>query len=116
MLRWPGRLLVQSLFSSVFAGQFRFWAEILLDDLGLPRERFWSLVRTVVHAYRTRFGLPLSAYDEFDLMAADVERVCLNREHLAGEGFDRVDRDEEFDVRFGRVPNPLPTPDPNGAW
>jgi len=116
MLRWPGRLLVQSLFSSVFAGQFRFWAEILLDDLGVPRPRFWELVRSVVLAYRTLFGLPPRVYDEFELMAPDVERVCLNREHLAGEGFDRVDRDEEFDVRFGRVPNPLLAPDPNGAW
>ena len=116
MLRWPGRLLVQSLFSSVLAGQFRFWAEVLLDDLGLPRPRFWALVRRVVDGYRDRFDLPADAYDEFDLLAATVERVCLNREHLAGEGFDRVDRDEEFDVRFGRVPNPLVAPDPHGAW
>ena len=116
MLRWPGRLLAQSLFSSVFAGQLRFWAEILLDDVGLPRRRFWDLVRGVVQGYRARFGLPPQAYDEFELAAADVERVCLNREHLAGEGFDRVDRDEEFDVRFGRVPNPLHAPDPAGAW
>ncbi len=116
MLRWPGRLLVQSLFSSVFAGQFRFWAEVLLDDLGLPRPLFWTLVRRVVDGYRDRVDLPAAAYDEFDLMAATVERVCLNREHLAGEGFDRVDRDEEFDVRFGRVPNPLLSPDPHGAW
>jgi siderophore synthetase component len=116
MLRWPGRLLVQSLFSSILAGQFRFWAEVLLDDLGLPRRRFWALVRSTVDGYRERFGLPASAYDEFDLTAPTVERVCLNREHLAGEGFDRVDRDEEFDVRFGRVPNPLVTQDPGDAW
>jgi siderophore synthetase component len=112
MLRWPGRLLVQSLFSSVFAGQFRFWAEVLWDDLGLPRGRFWDLVRTVVHGYPARFDLPASVYEEFELLAPDVERVCLNREHLAGEGFDRADRDEEFDVRFGRVPNPLHSTDP----
>jgi len=116
MLRWPGRLLVQSLFSSVLAGQFRFWAEVLLDDVGLPRARFWDLVRGVVHAYAARFDLPSSAYDEFDLLTPDVERVCLNREHLAGDGFDRVERDEEFDVRFGRVPNPLHAPDPADAW
>lgn len=116
MLRWPGRLLVQSLFSSIFAGQFRFWAEVLTDDLDLPRPVFWQLVRTVVNGYRQRFDLPEQAYAEFELMSADVERVCLNREHLAGEGFDRVDRDEEFDVRFGRVPNPLCGPDRRGAW
>jgi hypothetical protein len=48
--------------------------------------------------------------------AADVERVTLNREHLAGKGFDKVERDDEFDVRFGRALNPLAGPDPAGAW
>jgi hypothetical protein len=49
-------------------------------------------------------------------MAADVERVTLNREHLAGKGFDKIERDDEFDVRFGRARNPLTGPDPDGAW
>ena len=116
MLRWPGRLLSQSLFSSVLAGQFRFWAEIVDEQLGVSRPRFWALVREVLHGYLARFELPTSAFDEFDLLATDVERVTLNREHLAGEGFERVDRDEEFDVRYGRVVNPLCGPDPGGAW
>lgn len=116
MLRWPPQLLVQSLFSSVFAGQFRFWAELAADDLGLPRPRFWQLVRDVLRRYTERFGLPAGALAEFDLLAIDVERVTLNREHLSGEGFERVDRDAEFDVRFGRVANPLYGPDPDGAW
>jgi siderophore synthetase component len=116
MLRWPARLLAQSLFSSVFAGQFRFWAEVLADDLVLPRPRFWELVRQTVHGYLARCAPSREVFDEFELLAANVERVCLNREHLAGEGFDRVDRDEEFDVRFGRVPNPLVGPDTEGRW
>jgi siderophore synthetase component len=116
MLRWPGKLLAQSLFSSVFAGQFRFWAELLLDDLDYDRARFWSLARDTVRAYPPRVSLSLDAYDEFDLLSPTVERVCLNREHLAGEGFDRADRDEEFDVRHGHVPNPLHCPCPDDAW
>jgi Aminotransferase class-III len=103
---WTGRTRVASL---VGVG-------VLLDDLGLLRPRLCELVRTVVQAYRTRFDLPPDAYDEFERMAPDVEGVCLNREHLAGEGFGRVDYDEEFDIRFGRVPIPLCGPDPAGVW
>jgi siderophore synthetase component len=89
---------------------------VLADDVALPRPRFWELVRSTIDRYLTRHNLPPTALDEFELLAENVERVCLNREHLAGEGFDRVDRDEEFDVRFGRVPNPLLRSDPYGRW
>ncbi|GAB3577267.1 IucA/IucC family protein [Amycolatopsis endophytica] len=116
MLRWPAHLLAQSLFSSVFSGQLRFWAEILLDDLALPRARFWELVREVVGRYREENPDVAARFDACLLFAPDVERVTLNREHLAGQGFDKVDRDDEFDVRWGRVPNPLHAPDPAGAW
>ncbi|WP_134666355.1 MULTISPECIES: IucA/IucC family siderophore biosynthesis protein [unclassified Amycolatopsis] len=116
MLRWPAHLLAQSLFSSVFSGQLRFWAELLLDDLGLARGDFWALVREVVGRYRDENPEVAERFDACRLFAPDVERVTLNREHLAGQGFDKVERDDEFDVRWGRVPNPLHAPDPDGAW
>jgi len=116
MLRWPAHLLAQSLFSSVFSGQLRFWAEILLDDLGLPRARFWAFVREIVGRYRDENSDVAARFDACGLFAPDVERVTLNREHFAGQGFDKVERDDEFDVRWGRVPNPLHAPDPAGAW
>ncbi|TNC27717.1 IucA/IucC family protein [Amycolatopsis alkalitolerans] len=116
MLRWPAHLLAQSLFSSVFSGQFRFWAEIISDDLAFPRARFWALVRDVVGGYRKDNPDVAARFDACRLFAPDVERVTLNREHLAGGGFDKVERDDEFDVRWGRVPNPLHAPDPDGAW
>ncbi|AXB48464.1 IucA/IucC family protein [Amycolatopsis albispora] len=116
MLRWPAHLLAQSLFSSVFSGQFRFWAELLLDELSLPRARFWELVREVVNRFREANPELAARFDACSLFAPDVERVTLNREHLAGEGFDKVERDDEFDVRWGRAPNPLHGPDPAGAW
>ncbi|MEU9980542.1 IucA/IucC family protein [Streptomyces sp. NPDC050856] len=116
MLRWPAPLMAQSLFSSVLSGQIRFLAEVALDDFGYPRARMWEQVRAIVRGYAERFPEDAGRYPDLDLFAPDVERVCLNREHLAGEGFERVDRDEEFDVRFGRVPNPLAGPDPEGAW
>jgi siderophore synthetase component len=116
MLRWAPHLLAQSLFSSVFAGQLRFIAEILLDDLGFPRGQLWDIVRELVRAYRDDHPEVATRFDACELFAADVERVTLNREHLAGKGFDKVERDDEFDVRFGRALNPLTGPDPDGAW
>ena len=116
MLRWAPHLLAQSLFSSVFAGQLRFWAEILFDDLALPRARFWALVREIVVRFRDRNPELSARFDACQLFAPDVERVTLNREHLAGQGFDKVERDDEFDVRWGRAANPLYAPDPDGAW
>ena len=116
MLRWAPHLLAQSLFSSVFAGQLRFLAEVLLDDLGYPRANLWALVREVVGRYRDEHPEAAARFDACRLFAPDVERVTLNREHLAGQGFDKVDRDDEFDVRFGRARNPLAGPAPDGAW
>jgi siderophore synthetase component len=116
MLRWAPHLLAQSLFSSVFAGQLRFLAEVLLDDLGYPRAALWAQVRDIVRRYRDEHPESAARFDACRLFAPDVERVTLNREHLAGQGFDKVDRDDEFDVRFGRARNPLAAPDPDGAW
>ncbi|MDT7724604.1 MAG: hypothetical protein QOI21_1180 [Actinomycetota bacterium] len=116
MLRWAPHLLAQSLFSSVFAGQLRFWAEILADDLGFARPRFWELVREIVLKFRDDNPELSGRFDACQLLAPDVERVTLNREHLAGQGFDKVERDDEFDVRWGRAANPLSAADPGGAW
>lgn len=116
MLRWAPHLLAQSLFSSVFAGQLRFLAEVLLDDLGHPRAALWAQVREIVRRYRDEHPESAARFDACRLFAPDVERVTLNREHLAGQGFDKVDRDDEFDVRFGRARNPLAATDPEGAW
>jgi siderophore synthetase component len=116
MLRWAPHLLAQSLFSSVFAGQLRFLAEILFDDLGHPRSALWDQVRDIVRRYRDEHPESVERFDACQLFAPDVERVTLNREHLAGKGFDKVERDDEFDVRFGRAKNPLASADPDGAW
>jgi siderophore synthetase component len=116
MLRWAPHLLAQSLFSSVFAGQLRFVAEILFDDLDYPRAELWNAVRGIVRRYRDEHPESAARFDACQLFAPDVERVTLNREHLAGKGFDKVDRDDEFDVRYGRAKNPLAGPDPAGAW
>lgn len=116
LTRAPAALLAQSLMSTVFSGQFRFWAEILFDDLGLPRGRFWGLVRDVVDRYRKDNPDLAERFDACHLFAADVERVTVNREQLAARTSTEPERDEQYDVRWGRVPNPLHGPDPAGAW
>ena len=116
MLRWPAYLLAQSLFSSVFSGQLRFIAEILFDDFGTARTQCWQIVRDIVSAYRASHPETAARLDACRLFDETVEKVCLNTEHLAGQGFDKVDRDDEFDVRQGMVRNPLAGPDPDGAW
>ena len=116
MLRWPAHLLAQSLFSSVFAGQLRFIAEIADAELDYARPRLWARVREIVGAYRDTHPGTAARFDACGLFAPDVERVTLNREHLAGQGFDKVERDDEFDVRHGRALNPLAGPDSGGAW
>jgi siderophore synthetase component len=73
-------------------------------------------VREIAGRYRDENPDVAARFDACRLFAPDVERVTLNREHFAGQGFDKVERDDEFDVRWGRVPNPLHAPDPGGAW
>ncbi len=116
MLRWPAHLLAQSLFSSVFSGQLRFIAEILFDDFGTPRAACWQIVRDIVSDYRAAHPETSARLADCRLFDETVEKVCLNTEHLAGQGFEKVDRDDEFDVRRGMVRNPLAGADPDGAW
>lgn len=116
MLRWPAYLLAQSLFSSVFSGQLRFIAEILFDDFRAARTECWQIVRDIVHGYRAAHPETAARLADCRLFDDTVERVCLNTEHLAGQGFDKVDRDDEFDIRQGMVRNPLAGADPAGAW
>jgi siderophore synthetase component len=116
MLRWPAHLLAQSLFSSVFGGQLRFLAEILSTDFGTSRTALWDVPRQIVRGYRADHPEFAARFDACRLLDETVEKVCLNTEHLAGKGFDKIDRDDEFDVRAGMVRNPLHSPDPAGAW
>lgn len=113
VLRWPAHLLAHSIFSSLVGGQLRFLAEIAADELDVSRPVLWDVVRGVVDRYEARAEV---LDPGLDLRVPTIDRVCLNREHLAGKGFEKVDRDDEFDVRHGQVPNPLHAADPGGRW
>jgi siderophore synthetase component len=108
LLRWPATDLAHSILSAVFAGHFRFFADVVATHLGVAEREFWALVRAEVLAYQARFPELADRFAAFDLFASSIGRVCLNREHLLGGGFhDRADRDDSFDVVRGTVPNPL---------
>ena len=111
--RWPARELAHSILSAVGAGHLRHLAPLVRDQLGVDEPALWSLAREQVERYQARLPELAERYDEFGLLEATVERVCLNREQLTGGGFhDRAERDEGFDELHGSVPNPLA----QGTW
>jgi siderophore synthetase component len=108
MLRWPARELAHSLQSAVVAGHFRHFAGIATEHLGVPELEFWQLVRAEIVAWHSRLPDLADRIAAFDLLAPTFGRVALNWEQLNGCGFhDRSDRDAEFDLMHGSVPNPL---------
>jgi len=105
--RWSESELAHSIVTAVFAGVFRPLAVLAADQLGISERSFWGLVRGEVDAYRERFPELAERHRAYGLTAAEVERICLNREQLTGGGFhDRAEK-EEFEIVRGTVPNPL---------
>jgi len=108
LLRWPAEQLAHSIQSALVAGHFRHFAGIVADHLGLPEPEFWQLVRAEITAWHERFPELADRVATFGLLAPSFDRVALNREQLTGGGFhDRSDRDADFDLTHGAVPNPL---------
>ncbi|MFJ4876936.1 IucA/IucC family protein [Streptomyces sp. NPDC088745] len=111
LLRWPAGELAHSLLSAVFAGHFRFFAPLAAEHLDVSEEEFWAMVRAEIGRYHARFPELADRYDDFGLLAAEFDRVALNREQLLGGGFhDRAEKDEGFDLVHGTLRNPLATP------
>lgn len=105
--RWAEGELAHSIVTAVFAGVFRPLAVLASEQLGVPEPGFWALVRAAVDEYFARFPESARRRGAYGLTAAEVERICLNREQLAGGGFhDRAEK-EEFEIVHGAVPNPL---------
>jgi aerobactin synthase len=108
MRRWPAADLAHSILSAVCAGHFRFFSVLVDDHLGIRPGEFWAMVRAEILHYLEEFP---DLAGRVDLLAPTFDRVCLNREQLAGAGFhDRSDRDGEFDRTYGIVVNPLHQP------
>jgi siderophore synthetase component len=98
--------LTQFIHSGLFIGVFRFLAPLCEEQLGVPEEQFFSLVRAEILRHQARFPELKERYETFDLLTPRIERLCLNRNRLHLDGYrDRPDRPHA--AVHGTVPNPL---------
>ncbi|MEU9013711.1 IucA/IucC family siderophore biosynthesis protein [Streptomyces sp. NPDC048479] len=98
--------LTQFIHSGLFVGVFRFLAPLCDEQLGVPEEEFFALVRAEILRHQARFPGLKDRYEMFDLLTPRIERLCLNRNRLHLDGYrDRPDRPHA--AVHGTVPNPL---------
>ncbi|WP_327268106.1 IucA/IucC family siderophore biosynthesis protein [Streptomyces sp. NBC_01218] len=98
--------LTQFIHSGLFVGVFRYLSPLCEEQLGVPEEEFWSLVRAEVLRHHARFPELKERFEMFDMMTPQIERLCLNRNRLLVDGYrDRPDRPHA--AVHGHVPNPL---------
>ncbi|MGW3656036.1 IucA/IucC family protein [Streptomyces sp. NPDC005151] len=101
----PG-FLTQFIHSGLFVGVFRFLSRLCEEQLAVPEDEFWSLVRAEILRHHTRFPELKDRFEMFDMLTPRIERLCLNRNRLYRDGYrDRPERPHA--VVHGTVPNPL---------
>lgn len=101
--------LTQFIHSGLFVGVFRYLAPLYEEQLGLPEDEFWALVRAEILRHHARFPELKERYEMFDLLTPEIERLCLNRNRLHLDGYrDRADRPHA--AVHGTVANPLHQP------
>ncbi|WP_240979265.1 IucA/IucC family siderophore biosynthesis protein [Streptomyces sp. HNM0574] len=106
LLTEPPEFLTQFIHSGLFVGVFRYLAPRCEDQLGVPEDEFWSLVRAETERYHARFPELKNRFETFDLLTPRIERLCLNRNRLHLDGYrDRAERPHA--AVHGTVPNPL---------
>ena len=110
LLTEPPEGLCQFIQSGLFVGVFRYLSDVCERHLGVDESRFWSMVREEVLRYQARFPELAERFALFDLLAPELDRLCLNRNRLLLDGYgDRPERPHA--AVHGRVPNPLHVPD-----
>lgn len=101
----PG-FLTQFIHSGLFVGVFRYLAPLCEEQLAVPEDEFWSLVRAEILRHQARFPELKERFELFDLLTPRIERLCLNRNRLHLDGYrDRPERPHA--AVHGTVPNPL---------
>lgn len=106
LLTEPPEMLCQFIHAGLFVGHFRYLGDLVQTHLDVPETEFWSLVRDEILAYQKRFPELAERFELFDLLAPDLQRLCLNRNRLLLDGYrDRPERPHA--AVHGRVPNPL---------
>lgn len=109
LLTEPPEMLCQFIQSGLFVGVFRYLGTIAETHLGVSEAEFWAMVRDEVLGYQKRFPELNERFALFDLLAPDLQRLCLNRNRLLLDGYrDRPERPHA--AVHGRVPNPLHQP------
>jgi siderophore synthetase component len=109
LLTEPPAFLTQFLHAGLFIGVFRYLAPLLQEQLGVPEDGFWSLVRAEIIRYQQRFPELKDRFESFDLLTPRIERLCLNRNRLHLNGYrDRSQRPHA--AVHGTVANPLHVP------
>ncbi|MFG3260253.1 IucA/IucC family protein [Streptomyces sp. NPDC048172] len=109
LLTEPPGFLPQFIHAGLFVGVFRFLAPLCEDQLDVPEDVFWSLVRAEIDRYHRRFPDLKHRFETFDLLTPRIERLCLNRNRLHLDGYrDRPERPHA--AVHGTVPNPLHGP------
>ncbi|MGH3793355.1 MAG: IucA/IucC family protein [Pseudonocardiaceae bacterium] len=106
LLTEPPEMLCQFIQSGLFIGHFRYLGDIVETHLRVSETEFWAMVRDEILAYQQRFPELTERFALFDLLAPDLQRLCLNRNRLLLDGYrDRPERPHA--AVHGRVPNPL---------
>jgi siderophore synthetase component len=101
--------LTQFIHSGLFVGVFRYLAPMCEQQLNLPEDEFWALVRAEILRHHARFPELKERYEMFDLLTPRIERLCLNRNRLHLDGYrDRAHRPHA--AVHGTVANPLHQP------
>ncbi len=101
----PG-FLTQFIHSGLFVGVFRYLSPLCEEQLGVPEDEFWSLVRAEILRHHARFPELKERFEIFDMLTPTIERLCLNRNRLHVDGYrDRPERPHA--AVHGHVPNPL---------
>ncbi|MFF9351770.1 IucA/IucC family protein [Streptomyces sp. NPDC014734] len=98
--------LTQFIHAGLFIGVFRFLSPLCEEQLGVPEDDFWSLVRAEIRRYHARFPELKERFEMFDMLTPRIDRLCLNRNRLHVDGYrDRPARPHA--AIHGSVPNPL---------
>ncbi|OEJ24653.1 IucA/IucC family protein [Streptomyces agglomeratus] len=106
LLTEPPAFLTQFIHSGLFVGVFRYLAPLCEEQLDVPENEFWSLVRAEILRHQARFPELKDRFEIFDLLTPRIERLCLNRNRLHLDGYrDRSTRPHA--AVHGTVPNPL---------
>lgn len=96
----------QHVVDQLLVGHFRYLAPLCEEQLGVPEETFWRLVRETVLAYHERFPEKAERFATFDMLAEEFPRYPFNTDRLVVTRY--VDRALRHALRpNGTVPNPL---------